>query len=934
MNAAETLSTGRTLDSRDPTVGPPTRSWPEPRRAIAFTLAYAVALELGWTICGRDASLLAYWPAAGVLAGSLAVTTRKRWAPLLLLALLARAVWALAAREQAPIVALAFAAAEVAGAATCAYIGRRRIPASSGNELSRSLRWLFTRMVAAMLGGAVVTVSVSVLLARLLGAAPDFPPAQLFGAAALGMVSVAPAFLALRREQDAALAPFRERAGEAAAMILVVLVFASQRYVELPPVASILGTVGIFALFLWPAMRFGVVAVAGTSALLSAAAANGIVLGHGPLTLTPVPLEGRVLIAQVYLLTEALLGYVIANLHAELRASLWSLTSSNLRLSQNLERTHGALAERHAVLDAILASADEYIYAKDADGRYLFVNEAGQRFAGWTRPDLEGVTDEAFFSPEDAARIRADDALVLRTGEPLYLEETIEVGGAQYLLKTRKAPLRDENGRVVGLVGIATDVTLARRAELAAKAAEEQFEVALQGADLGAWRWNPLTDDAWYSARWAAIFGLPPDGAPMRGDTCFSRIHPDDVHLVREAYIAHERGETRMMDVEVRMRHEDGRWLNVLNRGRIFTRDAAGRPTLVAGTVLDTTERSEAARRQALLMREVDHRAKNVLAVVQALVRLTHADDVATFKQALAARIGSLGRTHTLLARQAWAGADLRALLADELAAYDTPSESAISLEGPPVLLAASAAQPLGMVIHELASNAAKHGALHDPGGTVSIRWEKKSEGALRIVWREAARHPVAPPTRRGFGSVLIEGSVRAQLGGTVRFGWTQAGLVVEIDLPADATRSQAPAAVAASAARSPVEGSSDCRVLIVEDDVVIATDLAQMTERLGYGVCGPAPDVRSALHLVGQAPAMALLDVNLGGASITPVVEALEEAKIPYAFCTGYERIELLRNDDAPRLRKPVLEADLAAVLAELRVAGAPSRRNALTGA
>jgi PAS domain S-box-containing protein len=910
----------------------PTRHSADVRHALVLALAYVAVLEFGWLICGRDASLLAYWPAAGVLAGGLAVITRRRWTAPLVLALLARALWATIMRDQPLIVALAFAAAEVAGAAMCAFIGRRRIPRSDGADPSRGLRWLFTRMVAATLAGAAAHVASMVLMARLLGTQPDFPPTQLFGAVSLGMVSVAPAFLVLRRDRQSSLAPFTNRPGEAVAMTLLVVLFAAQRYMGLPPVASILATVGIFALFLWPAVRFGALAVAGTSTLLSLAAANGYVLGHGPLALTSVTLEGRILIGQVYLLTEALLGYVVANLHAELRASLSSLTSSNLNLSQNLERTHVALAERHALLDAILATADEHIYAKDLDGRYLFVNESGQRFTGWTRPDLDGVTDDDFFGPEDAARMRAEDAVVLRGGEPISAEETIEIGGDERILRTRKAPLRDESGRVIGLVGISTDITSARRAEIAAKAAEEQYEVALQGADLGAWRWNPLTDEAWFSARWADIFGLPPDGAPPSGDACFSRIHPDDRPLAREAYLAHERGEARMVNVELRMRHEDGRWLTVLNRGRIFARDGAGRPTLVAGTVLDTTERSEAARRQTMLMREVDHRAKNVLAVVQAVVRLTQADDVATFKRALAARIGSLGRTHTLLARQAWAGADLRALLKDELAAYDTPSAGTIRLDGPDVLVTAGAAQPIGMVVHELASNAAKHGALRDTDGTVSVTWSKTTTG-LRILWRESTRHLVRPPARHGFGSVLIEGSVRTQLGGTVRFDWTPTGLAVEIDLPIEATGGHAPAAAINGATQDHVDGHPSGQVLIVEDDVVIATDLAEMTRRLGYGVRGPAPDVSSALDLVRRRPDMALLDVNLGGESIAPVVDALEQAGIPYAFCTGYERIDLVPDEGTPRLRKPVLEADLAGVLAELRVSGKPDQHEALTG-
>ena len=166
---------------------------------------------------------------------------------------------------------------------------------------------------------------------------------------------------------------------------------------------------------------------------------------------------------------------------------------------------------------------------------------------------------------------------------------------------------------------------------------------------------------------------------------------------------------------------------------------------------------------------------------MQSVVRLTRAEDPAAYARAVEARIAAIARAHTLLAEQGWASTDLRALVAAELAPYGATS---VSLSGPEVPIAHTAAQPIGMALHELATNAAKHGALSRPGGTVTLRWWLAG-GALRLRWEECGGPPIAgPPTRRGFGSRLIEATAQAQLGGTVEKRWEPDGLVCEIALP------------------------------------------------------------------------------------------------------------------------------------------------------
>jgi len=206
--------------------------------------------------------------------------------------------------------------------------------------------------------------------------------------------------------------------------------------------------------------------------------------------------------------------------------------------------------------------------------------------------------------------------------------------------------------------------------------------------------------------------------------------------------------------------------------------------------------RREAEARQALLAREVDHRAKNALAVVQSVLRLTPKGDPVAYARAVEGRVMALSRAHALLAEGAWAGADLRVLAERELAPYTgagpaaaggaVPSAAAALLEGPPVPIAATAVQPLAMVLHELATNAAKHGALSAPGGRVRLSWSiEERAGLLRLRWAEDGGPAVpGPPRRRGFGSTAIDATARGQLGGTTTFDWAPAGLSVDIALP------------------------------------------------------------------------------------------------------------------------------------------------------
>jgi two-component sensor histidine kinase len=217
-----------------------------------------------------------------------------------------------------------------------------------------------------------------------------------------------------------------------------------------------------------------------------------------------------------------------------------------------------------------------------------------------------------------------------------------------------------------------------------------------------------------------------------------------------------------------------------------------------------TSEIQASETRVRLLAREVDHRAKNALAVVQATLQLTPKTDIDAYSQAVQGRVSALSRAQTLLANDQWRGASLLVLVKSELEPFVSATDGDVStraeFEGPSVLLPTSAAQPLAMAMHELATNALKHGALSVPGGKVTLSWclghsEDAPGDTLTLRWVETNGPPVSgPPTQRGFGFRMLDTITRRQLGGTHSLTWAETGLICEIKVPLSRLRKQSEA--------------------------------------------------------------------------------------------------------------------------------------------
>jgi len=315
--------------------------------------------------------------------------------------------------------------------------------------------------------------------------------------------------------------------------------------------------------------------------------------------------------------------------------------------------------------------------------------------------------------------------------------------------------------------------------------AHARLQAVLDASHLGAWHLDVPSQRSEMNARWAEIVGHDPSEIGTRIDEWTRRLHPEEKAQVLAAIEEALSGKTPVYHLEHRMRHKDGHYVWVLDSGCVVERDAEGRPILMTGTLLDISERRETEQRIRVLMREMDHRAKNLLAVVYSLINLMKADDLPAFKEALLGRVQALGHVHSLLSRNAWDGVELGQLVATETAAYHSDTTPRIDAQGPGVTLRPAAAQAVAMIVHELMTNSAKYGALSAQSGLVRFDWRIDEDRDVHLTWEESGGPHVAPPARRGFGATLLNTMIKDQLDGTVTAHWRRHGARFEFCIPA-----------------------------------------------------------------------------------------------------------------------------------------------------
>jgi light-regulated signal transduction histidine kinase (bacteriophytochrome) len=337
-------------------------------------------------------------------------------------------------------------------------------------------------------------------------------------------------------------------------------------------------------------------------------------------------------------------------------------------------------------------------------------------------------------------------------------------------------------------------------------------------------------------------------------------------------------------------------------------------------------ERQRAHERQELLIAELNHRVRNILALIRGLISQTRgsAETVEGFIANLDARIQALARAHDQITSDRWGPARLSDLIDTETGAYLGEKRDRVKLDGPPVLIQPAAFTTIALVFHELMTNAAKYGALSD-NGTVRVHWKLNDDGSLDIVWREQDGPAVTAPQRRGFGTTIIEQSIPFDLGGRAQAHYRMTGLEAEFCIPARHVAGLAKEPVesvrAAPAIRAahPLRGKS---VLLVEDSMIIALDAEDALKSLGAERISSAAGVARARMAIDENRFdFALLDVNLGAENSGSVAEMLAQKQVPFVFATGYgeNAVFVGRFPNAPVINKPYGVTQLASALASL---------------
>ena len=337
-------------------------------------------------------------------------------------------------------------------------------------------------------------------------------------------------------------------------------------------------------------------------------------------------------------------------------------------------------------------------------------------------------------------------------------------------------------------------------------------------------------------------------------------------------------------------------------------------------------ERLRAWEQEQLLMAELDHRVKNTLANIQALVSQTsrNAESVIDFTDGLNRRIHSMSRAHSLLTKSRWEGVSIDSVAHEELDAYRVQAGH-IVIEGPAVMLTPKAGLALSLGIHELATNAAKYGALSVPTGRVEVIWNFGHAEGVTLTWTEKDGPRVMPPKTRGFGSTLIQRALALETGGTSSLAFEPGGVVCSITLPAEALHLEGTAAPHADSA-APAPASSPARrptlghrILVVEDSALVVLVIEDILRKLGLTIVGPGSRLAEALKLAREETIhAALLDVNLNGEMSWEVAAVLRDRGIPFLFTTGYDAGTMLPTAfaDEPVLNKPFKSDDLANAL------------------
>ena len=344
-----------------------------------------------------------------------------------------------------------------------------------------------------------------------------------------------------------------------------------------------------------------------------------------------------------------------------------------------------------------------------------------------------------------------------------------------------------------------------------------------------------------------------------------------------------------------------------------------------------SAERERASRKQEVLIAELNHRVRNILGVIRGLIRQAKpsSDNIEDFVSLVDGRIHALARAHNQITDDHWGPAPIRALIDAEARAFIGDEGGGVHVSGEPVMLNPQAYSTMALVMHELVTNSAKYGSLSN-GGHVDVSWRRTETGSLLFEWQERGGPPVMPPTRRGFGTTIIDRSVPYDLGGRSHVDYAPTGVRASFEIPARHISETVgpqhqplryPRPSAGHPTKAPSAFLTGEKVLLVEDSLIIALDAEDIISRLG-GEVMTASTVEGALDLIDAVPpSLAVLDINLGEQASFTIADRLTDLKIPFFFATGYGEQAKVPEPHQHRtvVQKPYTIEGIARVLEEI---------------
>ena len=462
--------------------------------------------------------------------------------------------------------------------------------------------------------------------------------------------------------------------------------------------------------------------------------------------------------------------------HAETRRLLKSARESTRLKSIECD-------EIKARFETALRGAQVHVFSQDRDLRYTWLYNPRDPDAA---ASMLGRTDDELWSSPEQQAVTAVKRQVLATGQPADCE-------ASYITPERRAmfalhidPVFSADGSVEGIMCAAIDVSRIRSLETERRrlteelaTAAQRYEFALRGSHVAVFTQDT---DLRYTSVSKPLFGL--ETKAIQGATDRDILPAKSAEeMIALKHMLLAKGEPG--NAELRIEGASGPlWYDFHIEPM---RDVSGSTIGLTGAAVDITERKQGEAHLRLLLRELTHRSKNLLAVIQAMARQTakHGGTVQAFVERFGERVQALARSHDLLVAESWRSASLHDLVRSQLAYYIDREPDHILIEGPEVKLRPEAAQSLGLALHELAINAVRHGAMSKSGGRVNISWRSHAENdGFELLWRESGGPKVTAPKRRGFGSMAIEHNLVRALDADVSLDFASDGVTCRILVP------------------------------------------------------------------------------------------------------------------------------------------------------